>query len=208
MTNRTFAQQMIAGIILLAISCSCSGNKQKSIELNSEADLSGLTLSTAVGNYYEHKFSKRSDVKVFAAATQADALQAIRQGLADVFVADDIEIPERTLKDLGLKVAFYGEDLFEVAYCVKKGNTELAGQFNTFLASIPVQDIIEHWTKDGPQVPDPNAGQIKNTQPLRCAVCANLDPICYVGEGGEWMGLTPDLLTRFANYLGRPIEIM
>ena len=57
---------MIAGIILLAISCSCSGNKQKSIELNSEADLSGLTLSTAVGNYYEHKFSKRSDVKVFA----------------------------------------------------------------------------------------------------------------------------------------------
>ena len=137
---------MIAGIILLAISCSCSGNKQKSIELNSEADLSGLTLSTAVGNYYEHKFSKRSDVKVFAAATQADALQAIRQGLADVFVADDIEIPERTLKDLGLKVAFYGEDLFEVAFCVKKGNTELAGQFNTFLASIPVQDIIEHWT--------------------------------------------------------------
>ena len=208
MTNRTFAQQMIAGIILLAISCSCSGNKQKSIELNSEADLSGLTLSTAVGNYYEHKFSKRSDVKVFAAATQADALQAIRQGLADVFVADDIEVPERTLKDLGLKVAFYGDDIFEVAYCVKKGNTELAGQFNTFLASIPVQDIIEHWTKDGPQVPDPNAGQIKNTQPLRCAVCASLDPVCYVGEGGEWMGLTPDLLTRFANYLGRPIEIM
>ena len=43
---------------------------------------------------------------------------------------------------------------------------------------------------------------------MRCAVCANLDPVCYVGEGGEWMGLTPDLLTRFANYLGRPIEIM
>ena len=208
MTNRTFAQQMIAGIILLAISCSCSGNKQKSIELNSEADLSGLTLSTAVGNYYEHKFSKRSDVKVFAAATQADALQAIRQGLADVFVADDIEIPERTLKSLGLKVAFYGEDLFEVAYCVKKGNTELAGQFNTFLASIPIKDVIEHWTKDGPEVPDSYAGHSENPQPLRCAVVSSLDPVCYVGEGGKWMGVTPDLLTRFANYLGRPIEIM
>lgn len=200
--------QLIACILLLAVCASCSHRRNKDLVLNSEADLSGLTLSTAVGNYYEHKFSKRSDVKVFAAATQADALQAIRQGLADVFVADDIEVPERTLKDLGLKVAFYGEDLFEVAYCVKKGNTELAGQFNTFLASIPVQDIIEHWTKDGPQVPDPNAGQIKNTQPLRCAVCANLDPVCYVGEGGEWMGLTPDLLTRFANYLGRPIEMI
>ena len=208
MTNRTFAQQMIAGIILLAISCSCSGNKQKSIELNSEADLSGLTLSTAVGNYYEHKFSKRSDVKVFAAATQADALHAIRQGLADVFVADDIEIPERTLKSLGLKVAFYGEDLFEVAYCVKKGNTELAGQFNTFLASIPIKDVIEHWTKDGPEVPDSYAGHSENPQPLRCAVVSSLDPVCYVGEGGKWMGVTPDLLTRFANYLGRPIEIM
>ena len=208
MTNRTFAQQMIAGIILLAISCSCSGNKQKSIELNSEADLSGLTLSTSAGNYYEHKYSKRPDVNVFAAATQADALQAVRQGLADVFVGDDIEIPERTRKRLGVKVAFYGEDAFEVAYCVKKGNTELLEQFNKFLASIPLQDIIEHWTKDGPQVPDPYAGHLDNPQPLRCAVCANLDPVCYVGEGGEWMGLTPDLLTRFANYLGRPIEIM
>lgn len=199
---------MIAGIILLAISCSCSGNKQKSIELNSEADLSGLTLSTSAGNYYEHKYSKRPDVNVFAAATQADALQAVRQGLADVFVGDDIEIPERTRKRLGVKVAFYGEDAFEVAYCVKKGNTELLEQFNKFLASIPLQDIIEHWTKDGPQVPDPYAGHLDNPQPLRCAVCANLDPVCYVGEGGEWMGLTPDLLTRFANYLGRPIEIM
>ena len=200
--------QLFAGLLFLIVSASCSDSRNNNLVLESEADLSGLTLSTAVGNYYEHKFSKRSDVKVFAAATQADALQAIRQGLADVFVADDIEIPERTLKDLGLKVAFYGEDLFEVAFCVKKGNTELAGQFNTFLASIPVQDIIEHWTKDGPQVPDPNAGQIKNTQPLRCAVVSSLDPVCYVGEGGKWMGVTPDLLTRFANYLGRPIEIM
>ena len=200
--------QLFAGLLFLIVSASCSDSRNTNLVLESEADLSGLTLSTAVGNYYEHKFSKRSDVKVFAAATQADALQAIRQGLADVFVADDIEIPERTLKDLGLKVAFYGEDLFEVAFCVKKGNTELAGQFNTFLASIPVQDIIEHWTKDGPQVPDPNAGQIKNTQPLRCAVVSSLDPVCYVGEGGKWMGVTPDLLTRFANYLGRPIEIM
>ncbi len=208
MVKKTFAQQLIAGILLLAISCSCSGNKENSIELNSEADLSGLTLSTAVGNYYEHKFSKRSDVKVFAAATQADALQAIRQGLADVFVADDIEVPERTLKSLGLKVAFYGEDLFEVAYCVKKGNTELAGQFNTFLASIPIKDVIEHWTKDGPEVPDSYAGHSENPQPLRCAVVSSLDPVCYVGEGGKWMGVTPDLLTRFANYLGRPIEIM
>lgn len=208
MIKKTLALQLIAGIILLAISCSCSGNKGKSFVPESEADLSGLTLSTAVGNYYEHKFSKRSDVKVFAAATQADALQAIRQGLADVFVADDIEIPERTLKSLGLKVAFYGEDLFEVAYCVKKGNTELAGQFNTFLASIPVQDIIEHWTKDGPQVPDPYAGHLDNPQPLRCAVVTNMDPVCYIGEGGQWMGVTPDLLTRFANYLGRPIEIL
>ena len=208
MIKKTLALQLIAGIILLAISCSCSGNKGKSFVPESEADLSGLTLSTAVGNYYEHKFSKRSDVKVFAAATQADALQAIRQGLADVFVADDIEVPERTLKSLGLKVAFYGEDLFEVAYCVKKGNTELAGQFNTFLASIPIKDVIEHWTKDGPEVPDSYAGHSENPQPLRCAVVSSLDPVCYVGEGGKWMGVTPDLLTRFANYLGRPIEIM
>ena len=126
--------QLIACILLLAVCASCSHRRNKDLVLNSEADLSGLTLSTAVGNYYEHKFSKRSDVKVFAAATQADALQAIRQGLADVFVADDIEVPERTLKDLGLKVAFYGEDLFEVAYCVKKGNTEFLVLFSPVLS--------------------------------------------------------------------------
>ena len=200
--------RLIAGLLFLIVSASCSDSRNNNLVLESEADLSGLTLSTSAGNYYEHKYSKRPDVNVFAAATQADALQAVRQGLADVFVGDDIELPERTRKRLGVKVAFYGEDAFEVAYCVKKGNTELLEQFNKFLASIPLQDIIDHWTKDGPQVPDPNAGRpIENTEPLRCVVCNNLEPVSYVGEGGKWMGLDPDLLGRFANYIGRPIEI-
>ena len=208
MIKKNLALQLIAGIILLAISCSCSGNKEKSFVPESEADLSGLTLSTAAGNYYEHKYSARSDVNVFATATQADALQAVRQGLADVFAGDDIDILERTRKKLGVKVAFYGEDAFEVAFCVKKGNTELIEQFNKFLATVPVQDIIDYWTKDGPSVPDPYSGNVKeNAQPLRCVVCSNIEPVSYVGENGKWMGLDPDLLGRFANYLGRPIEI-
>lgn len=208
MSNKNGILKQIIGFALLVICFSCSGNKGNSPIPESESDLSGLTLSTAAGNYYEHKFAKRPEVNVFAASTQADALQALRQGLADVFVCDDIEIPQRTRKSLGVKVAFYGDDEFEVAYCVKKGNTELIEQFNKFLTSIPLQDIVDYWTKDGPEVPDSYAGhQTANAKPLQCVVCTNLEPVCYVGEGGKWMGLTPDLFTRFANYSGRPIEI-
>ena len=206
MNRRTITLQQIAGILVLAICVSCSGNKSKTITLESEADLTGLTISCGAGNYYEHKYSARPDVTVFACATQADALQAVRQGLADVFVGDEIELTEPNRKRLGVKVAMYGEDSFEVAFGIKKGNTVLLEQFNAFLKTIPIQDIINRWTKDGPQVEDPNIGHTVSSEPLHCVVCNNLEPVSYVGEGGKWMGMDPDILTRFANYLGRPIN--
>ncbi len=207
MAKRTKTLQLIAGILVLAIAASCSAGKSKTIKLESEADLAGLTISCGAGNYYEQKYSARPDVKVFACATQADALQAVRQGIVDVFVADEVEVTESTRKRLGVKVALYGQDAFEVAYGIKKGNTGLLEQFNAFLATIPVEDIINHWTKDGPEIPDPNIGHRVSSEPIRCVTCNNLEPVCYVGEGGKWMGMDPDILSRFANYLGRPIEI-
>lgn len=197
----------VSGALLLLLNTvACSGHHEESIELASEADLAGLTLSCSAGNYYEHKYSAREDVKVFACNTETDAVQAVRQGLADVFVSDEVVMSPEAMEQLGLKMALRGEESFDVAFALRKGNVQLLSRLNGFLSSAPLDEIVAHWLRDSPAVAMPDAVLDEET-PLRCIVCMNLAPVCYLGEGGQWQGMDPDLLRRFAASLGRTVEI-
>lgn len=198
--------RLISGVLLLGAAAACSKGSGEALDLRSENDLSGLTISCTAGNYYDTKFSKREDVTVFGTTTEADAINAVRQGLADVFVTDEVLMPRDVLDRLGMKLAFLGEDPFDVAYAMKKGNVSLKRQFDEFLASTSVEDIIGHWLRGAEVPPDPNEGDYSGASPLRCIVAQNMEPVGYLGEGGKWYGMDPDILTRFANYLGRPVE--
>jgi len=204
---KTSIYRLIIGAMVLVGLSACSDNRQSTKEVHSEADLSGLTISTSNGSYYQKKYEKRKDLQLFTTNTDADAIQAVRQGTADVYVGDEVIMTAEDQRRLGMKKAFIGEECFDVAFAVRKGNQELLNQLNEFIATAPTQDIINHWIK-GTEAPKEPAFTINpNAQPLRCICSTNMSPISYVGDGGEWMGMDPDILRRFAHSVGRPFEM-
>lgn len=200
--------KLLPALTATLLCLACSGGGGKTLELKSEADLKGLTIACCSGNYYERKYSAREDVSVFGCNSDADAIQAVRQGLADVFVSDEVVLPPETQKSLGIIKAMRGDETFDVAFAVRKGNSELKSQLDAFIASAPVKDIIAHWVEGAPAVPDTIQAVISaDAAPLRCITASNSEPVCYIGEGGEWIGMDADLLKRFAKYIGRPFEM-
>ncbi|MBR1871589.1 MAG: ABC transporter permease subunit [Bacteroidales bacterium] len=197
----------IATTLILLGCIGCSKNDKGMVEPRSEADLAGLTVATTKGSYYHNKLSKRTDIQMYVTNSDADCLQAVRQGSADVFVGDEVMLTKEDQKRLGMKKAFIGEEAFDAAFALKKGNDTLRNSLNKFLAVTPVQEIIDHWINDGPAVEEPEYTIDPDAQPLRCVSAVNVAPICFVGEGGKWRGMDPDILSRFAHSLGRPIEM-
>lgn len=204
--NKHVIQLLSAAALLLPGLLSCSAGKSGTLELNSEADLSGLTISCSSGNYYERKFSSRKDVTTFACNSEADAIQAVRQGRADVFVTDEVLVSEAAQKRLSLKLAMRGEDAFDVAFALQKGDSTLLRMFNGFIAGAPIDGITAHWLKGGPEAPESPAAPDAGKPALRCIVCLNLEPVCFMGDGGRWLGLEPEIVGRFARSIGRSVE--
>ena len=189
--------------ILLPFALTGCSHESAGGEPHSEAELSGLTLATSNGTYYQIKYSKREDVKLYVANIETDAIQAVRQGKADVYVSDEVMLTSEDQKRLGMKMAFRGEECFDVAFALKKGNTELMEQLNAFLATAPLHDITEHWINGAPYVEEPPYTIDPNSKPLHCVTGANIPPISYLCDGGEWKGIDPDILRRFAHSQGR-----
>ena len=144
-------------LLLLAFAgllSACSGGGDYR-EPKSEEDLSGLVLAASNGSYYQQKYEKRTDVQLFLTSSEADGVQAVRQGHADVYASDEVMLTQADLKRLGMKKAFVGEETFDVAFGIKKGNTELTDLLNAFLATAPLDDIINYWINGGPYTEEP-----------------------------------------------------
>lgn len=209
---RTGAGQLICLITVASlVALSCGQEKSVTRELHSEADLSGLTVSTSAGNFYDNKYSGREDITMFRVNTEADGIQALRQGIADVHVTDEVAFTPQMRKELGIKLAFRGEERFDVAFAIRKGNDELREQMDRFIlearAGGKLDAVLAHWLEDTPAPEMMKAKIAEGASPLRCVTAINMAPICYVGEGGAWMGMDADILQRFAAWSGRPFEM-
>ena len=199
--------KIITTFLALGFLTACSSGADDYREPQSEADLKGLTLACSNGSYYQQKYETREGIQLFLTSSEADAVQAVRQGHADVYVSDEVMLTRADLMRLGLKKSFVGDESFDVAFAIKKGNTEFAAQLDDFLASTPLDDIINYWINEGPYVEEPAFTIKEGAEPLRCVCAVNIAPISYIGDGGEWQGLDADILRRFAHSLGRPFEM-
>ncbi len=202
-----FVKITIFGILLSGILCACTSNSDNYPEPQSEADLKGLTLACTNGSYYQQKYENQPDVSLFLTSNEADGVQAVRQGHADVYVSDEVMLTKADLKRLGMKKSFVGDEAFDVAFAIKKGNTELADRLNAFLMTAPLTDIVNYWINEGPFIEEPAYTIPEGAKPFRCVCAVNIAPISYLGEGGKWQGLDADILRRFAHSQGRPFEM-
>ena len=200
-------KDLFAVFLTLTTLLSCAEQADNTIVLDSVDDLAGLRVACSTGSYYEHQLSARKDIDLFIVNTEADGMQALRENMADVFVTDEIMLTEASMRELGVKKAMRGEESFDVAFAVKKGNTDLLKQLNAFLSGPEIKDVVAYWTEGAedvrPAIPEISPGG----KPLRCIAAVNLEPTSYVGDGGEWVGLDPDLLRRFAAFAGRSFEM-
>ena len=202
---------LLAGGAIVLSSAACSQKGAGAAELKSEADLSGLIISTSAGNYFDTKYSGREDVSLFRVNSEADGIQALRQGMADVHVTDEVAFSQSARERLGIKMAFRGEESFDVAFAVRKGNQALREEMDRFLeesrADGSLDAVIGHWLDGTPAPPMPSPAEDKRQEPLRCISGINMEPICFLGEGGEWMGMDADILRRFAIWSGRSFQM-
>ena len=184
---------LIAAVVLMALSC--GQNESAERELRSEADLSGLTLSTSAGNYYDDKYSLREDITMFRVNSEADGIQALRQGIADVHVTDEVAFTPQMRRDLGIKLAFRSEESFEVAFALKKGNDRLREEMDRFIEQSKVNgsldSILAHWLEDAPAPTMPMGEPAKDAAPLRCITGINMAPSAMWEKGVPGWGWMP-----------------
>lgn len=201
----------LTGLAFIAFLQSCSGGK-KTLDLKSEEDLHGLTIATSAGNYYDDKYSSYQDITLFRVNFDADGIQAVRHGIADVFVSDEVAITPEAREKLNMRLAFRGEENFDVAFAIRKGNDALKEDLNSFISTFKADGtldaVISHWTSGTPEPEMPAPGTVtRHDEPVRCVTAVNLEPTCFLGEGGEWMGMDADILKRFAIWSGRPFQM-
>ena len=204
-------QPFVLGALLSGCLWACSEEKEPARRLHSEEDLSGLVITTMPGTYYDHKYSGREDVTLFRTSSDVDCVQALKKGMADVYVTAEIAYPPKMQERLQISLAFLGEEAFDVAFAVRKGNQELQDQMNRFLseskADGTLDAIIAYWTRGGAPVPLPPAAPKPGATSFRCVTGTHMEPICFLGAGGEWQGMDADILRRFAIWSGRPFEM-
>lgn len=194
------------------MACASSCSRDHSIrQLQSEADLNGLTISTSAGNYYDNKYSRQEGITILRVNSEADGILAVRQGLADVHVTDEVAFTPETRKQLGIKMAFRGEEAFDVAFALRKGDRLLREQLDRFIseskADGSIDAIIAHWLEGAPAPAMPQGAVSEAATPIRYITGINMAPVCYMGEGGQWTGMDADIVKRFGAWCGRPVEI-
>ena len=201
----------LALLLLAPCLLSCGGKRAETLQLESEADLTGLTLSTSAGNYYYGKYSGRDDIKLFPVNSESDGVEALRQGIADVFVTDEVSVPKNIRERLGIKIAFRGAETFDVAFAIRKGNDALREDLDAFIARSledgSIDAIISHWVNGTPAPPDPVPGEPFDGPALHCITSFNMEPVCFLGDDGRWQGFDADILRRFAIATGRKWEM-
>lgn len=196
---------------MLMISCA-EKKAPKTVTLNSESDVSGMTVAVQAGSIYDFEMSKRSDVKVERYNNAPDIVAAITSGHADVLKDDEICMSPSDLRRHHLRQALRCNESFDVGYAFRKDDAATASLFNAFLNEIQnngtYDEIRSRWydTEEPDTVTLPDIEQIAQGQPLRVATHLLMAPLCF-RKGELWTGFEMELLKRFAAYAKRPIKI-
>ena len=203
-------KKLILALTLASLALlSCSKKEQGTLQLHSEADLAGLRVATGAGTCYDMEMSKRDDITLIL--YDADILQSILIGKADVIVHDETVFNANICRETGIKIAMKGTEEFPTALMFRKSDIGLAEACNATQRRL-VEDgtmarLKEYWLEDEyldteqfTHIPEETSGT-----PLHVACVTTMAPISFVVEN-EWYGIEIDLVRELAKDLHRPVE--
>ncbi len=190
---------------------SCTQQHTQSLTFSSEDDLAGLRVATVAGCCYDLSLSKRNDIELLLYSFDADVLQALLNGKADVMVHDETILNSELRAEHGIKIAFKGKERFPTALVFRKDEAAIIDTLNAIQERM-IQDgrmdsLKHYWLdevylqkKDYTHIPEEESGE-----PLRVACVTNMAPLSFM-IGTEWYGIEVDLARELARALHRKIE--
>ena len=180
--------------LLVLLLVGCTGNQvTKMVEINSEDDVSGLTVAVQAGSIYDFQMSERADVKVVRYNNPPDIVAALKSGQADVYKDDEIAMSPSSLRRNQLRLAYICNEKYDVGYAFRKEDVATVNQFNTFLDEIQANGIYDEvrrrWyeTEEPDSVMLPEIEMVKGGQPLRVVTSLVLAPLSFM-KGNKWTG--------------------
>ena len=181
-------------------------------EFSSFSELSGKTIAMLVGAPFEEMIkSKVGDVKEFQYyATLPDMQLALESGKIDAFFMNSAiaTLLDNKNNNLAVLPENLGEDDFGFAF--KKGNED-RDKWQKAYDSLDKADIEEAWQKwtgsDETIKKLPDVDWEGNAGSVNVVACNTLEPMCYVGEGGEIVGFDIEILMMMAKKLDIKLNV-
>ncbi|MBR6245772.1 MAG: ABC transporter substrate-binding protein/permease [Bacteroidales bacterium] len=196
----------------LLVLVSCATGEDSATLLRSEEDLAGCKVATVNGSYYARLLSAREDVQTMLFSQEADAVQALLIGKADVLVSDETLLNRDFRSGHGIEVAFKGKESIPTALMFRKDGVPLTEAMNELQRQMTFDGTLDslktYWLKEN-YLNDKTYSHIpeeKEGEPLRVVSITTMAPIAFMVEG-EWYGLEMDLVRALARKLHRQLVI-
>ena len=188
----------------------------KGKKINSLADLKGLTVGSQIGITGVFVLRKAD---VGAKIKEYDdiglAFEDLAAGRTDAVICDDPVAKYYANKraDFAGKfnVAYLHKDPEYYGFCLRKGDTELLNQLNTFMAEIEADgtfdEIVNKYFGDGEAQPVESASEMKTDgSQLIVATNAAFEPFEYM-VGENYYGLDLEIMALFAESIDKELYI-
>lgn len=207
-SNRLSA--LMLGIALLT-SCSGNGNTDLPRAAGPE-DLKGHSVGCLGGSICDLQFESFAPGAVKQIYnSESDLLASLDNRKADFLVMDSVFVVGIDKEEHPIEAAYSLSSLSgDVGVAFRKTDTGLCRQFNEFLAQIKADGthaaIADRWMTDNVKTSEmPEIETYTEGEPLEVGLMAGL-PFCFIKDGA-WVGFEAEMMTRFAAYLHRPIQI-
>ncbi len=201
---------LIAFLVLLTGICSTAAEGKG---ISSIDDLEGKKLavpSSTVQDIYIQKHYPHLELQRYN--LEADMMQALQNERCDAAIMDDIicyALARKFDNVTILKNSPVPENYMAVVF--NKEQTELHRQFNEFLKGLrdcgELETICDNWIQRFETTPMPKLNIPTEGEPIRVGMEPCTEPTVFV-RNGEIVGLDAELIMRFAEHIGRPVEIM
>lgn len=196
--------------VLMLFTQNCTQNNTVHEEFRDEEDFKGKKVGVLIGSIAEQYCHKRFGIgDVMSFNSEIDALESLYRGKMSAFYIDDIvavhplhEHPEITYIETDIP-------LMPLAAGFDKDKKELSEKFQAFIGNLTESglkdEMLERWlTSNGieshREIEVPTEGQ-----PIVVAIMATIPPFNFMLDG-KYDGYEIELVRRFAQYAGRPIE--
>lgn len=199
-------------LLLVGLLTAC-GAKEKGTDLplyQSLDDLKGKKVAVMTGSFHEGIIEKRfPEVEAMRIDYAADLAQALLAKQCEAAIFDDYVFRYHSQTIKGLTAMEEPLSVSQMGYCFGKGkNVELRESFNEFLKKIKAdgtyQEIYDKWVFHANEAEMPDIQLPEDKNPIRVATSSTSPPIDFI-KNGKLVGLDIELVTRFAQHIGRGI---